>query len=271
MPKVQANGIFINYEVRGEGEPLLLLHGLGASWKMWVPQIDYLSRYFKLIMIDMRGHGQTSKYFPNNKYNTLLLAEDIKFFLDALGIKKVNMLGVSQGAVVAQLFAIKNSSYIKKLILSNSYSEIPTKLSKWVLGASNLVIQALPYNTVVELMLKVYKNDEYTKKILRNSFSFDKKMLLSAKKSTFPTHTSELTHISCSTLVMGGNQKVMGVDEKKASQIIFNQIPNATLALFSDAFDPLSTMKKDIFNEMVMCFITDNDFKSYPNVQFFYH
>ncbi|MGE7623485.1 alpha/beta fold hydrolase [Viridibacillus sp. NPDC096237] len=271
MPKVQANGISINYEIRGEGEPLLLLHGLGASWKMWLPQINSLSKEYQLIMMDMRGHGESSRYFPNGQYDTRLLAEDVKCFLDTLEISKINIVGVSQGAVVAQLFAVKNSRYINKLVLSNGYSEIPTKLSGVVLRFSNLIMRLLSFEKIIELLLKVYKNDEYTKEILRNSFSFDKQMLLSAKKQKFVNHTSDLKFISVPTLVMGGDKKVLGVDERKASQVIFNEIPNSILALFKDAFDPLSTMKKDIFNEMTLDFLKGNELKYYKDVRLYKH
>ena len=70
------------------------------------------------------------------------------------------------------------------------------------------------------------------------------------------------------TLVMGGDRKVFGVDERRGSEIIFENIPDATLALFKDAFDPLSTMKKDIFNEMVMGFLEGKELKPYNEVHY---
>lgn len=90
-------------------------------------------------------------------------------------------------------------------------------------------------------------NSQSRQRILRESFSIDKKMLLAMKKASFPTHTDQLHQIKSSTLVMGGEGKVIsGVDERKGSQTIFNHIHNAKLALFKNAFDPLSTMRRDI-------------------------
>ena len=133
MPKVIVNDIEMNYEVRGEGEPIILIHGSGTSWKMWKPQIEQFSKKYKMIMIDMRGHGESSKHFPNDEYSMKVISQDLKNFLDTLGIEKTHIVGLSQGSVVAQLFSIQNSGYINKLVLSNGYSEVPIKMSKWVL------------------------------------------------------------------------------------------------------------------------------------------
>lgn len=266
MPKVKLNDIEMNYEVRGEGEPIIFIHGSGASWKMWKPQIEKFSKKYKMIMIDMRGHGESSRYFPNGEYSIKLISQDLKMFLDALGIEKTNIVGLSQGSVVAQLFAIQNSRYINRLVLSNGYSEVPTKMSKWVLNISNALFKLIPYDTIINLMLKVYKDDEFTKNVLRDSFSIDKEMLLKMKTSKFPTHTDELHYITCPTLVMGGDMKIMGVDEGKASRTIYEHIPNATLALFKNAFDPLSTMKSEIFNDMILDFLEGKPLKQYDDV-----
>lgn len=115
-------------------------------------------------------------------------------------------------------------------------------------------------------MLKVYKNDEFTKEVLKDSFSIDKEMLIKMKTSEFPTHTSDLNNISCPTLVLCGDKKIMGVDERKGSHIMYENIPNAQLVLFKDAFDPLNTMRKDIFNEMVLDFINGYAIKQYDDV-----
>lgn len=263
MTKVKVNEIEINYEVRGEGDPIIFIHGSGASWKMWKPQIEQFSKKYKMIMIDMRGHGESSKHFPNDEYSMKVIAEDLKMFLDVLGINKTHIVGLSQGSVVAQLFAIEHSRYINRLVLSNGYSEFPSRKSKMVLNISNAIFKLIPYDTIINLMLKVYKNDEFTKKVLRDSFSIDKEMLLKMKTSEFPTHTDELQNITCPTLVMGGDIKIMGVDERKASETIFKNIPNAKLMLFKNAFDPLSIMKRDIFNDVVQDFFEGKPIKQY--------
>ncbi|MTH54935.1 alpha/beta fold hydrolase [Bacillus mangrovi] len=266
MPTIQVQDIQLHYEVRGDGPPVVFLHGLGAGWRMWEPQIEAFSSKYRMIMPDMRGHGESSKHFPDNKFSARVMADDLKALLDRMGLQKVHLVGLSYGSVTAQLFAAKYPQYVDKLVLSNGYSEIPTKVAGWVLKLSNAIFKMLSYNTIINQMLKIYGKDEYTKKVLRDSFTFDKDMLIFAKNSEFPEHTSELKNITAATLVLGGEKKVMGVDEKKGSQTLFDHIPDAVLALFKDAFDPLSTMKKDQFNEMLLDFLAGTDFKEYDGV-----
>lgn len=270
MPKVNANGITIHYEIKGQGTPILFLHGSGASWKMWEPQFEAFTSRYQMLMPDYRGHGETTKEFPNNEYDHHIIVEDIKCFLDVLEISKIHVVGVSQGGQLATLLAIKYPTYVDKLVVSNSYSEMPTIAANWVLTISNFIFSLLPYRTIINLMMKFYKDDAYTQQILRESFSIDKKMLLAMKKAPFPTHTDQLHRITSPTLVMGGEGKVMtGVDEGKGSRTIFNHIQHAQLALFKNAFDPLITMRRDIFNEMITDFLEDKPLKQYKDVEIF--
>ncbi|AIE61329.1 alpha/beta fold hydrolase [Bacillus methanolicus] len=268
MPKVNANGATINYEIMGDGPPVLFIHGSGVSWRMWEPQFEDFSPKFKMIMVDLRGHGESSKDFPGGKYDHFLLAEDMKEFLDAIGEKNVHVVGVSQGAQIGTLLAIHHPAYVNRLVISNSYSEFPSPASKWVLNLSNFIFSLLPYNVILSLMLKVYKEDTYTQEIIRKTISIDKKMMLAMKKAPFPYHTHLLNKIKSPTLIMGGEGKVVtGIYEGKASAIIFdNMHENATLALFKGAFDPLSTMRKELFNEMVIDFLQGKKLKDYQGV-----
>ncbi|MFC3885665.1 alpha/beta fold hydrolase [Bacillus songklensis] len=268
MPKVLVNGMTMNYEVRGTGKPVLFIHGSGVSWKMWEPQIESLSERYEMMMIDMRGHGESSKIFPNNQYSMRVLAEDVKHFLDAMGISRISIVGLSQGGVVSSLFAVQYPEYVEKLVLSNSYSEVP-KVAGWVLHASNAIFKWLPYELILKLILMPYGRDEYTKKIIRDSISVDKEMLLAMKTSEFPEHTNELHKITAPTLVMVGDKKNIG-PEVQAGEIIFKHIPDAALAIFKDAFDPLSTMRRDIFNEMVLDFLDGKRLKQYDGITYEY-
>ncbi|MCY9531809.1 Pimeloyl-ACP methyl ester carboxylesterase [Paenibacillus sp. cl6col] len=267
MPKAAVNGMLMHYESKGKGLPVLFLHGSGSSWRMWEPQFEAFSARYSMIMPDYRGHGDSTKEFPEGKYDHYVIVEDLKCFLDELGLNKVHVIGVSQGGQLATLLAIRYPQYIDKLVISNSYSEMPTVAAGWVLSISNFLFSLLPYRTIVNLMMKFYKDDPYTQQILRNSFSIDKKMLLAMKTAPFPTHTNELYRIQSPALVMGGERKIMtGIDEGKGSRTIYNHINHATLALFRDAYDPLSTMRRDIFNEMIIDFFEDRPLRAYNDV-----
>ncbi len=73
MPKVKANGIDLNYETHGRGEPLLLIAGLGATGEMWDNQVPLLAREFQVITFDNRGAGRSDK--PQEPYSIAMFAD----------------------------------------------------------------------------------------------------------------------------------------------------------------------------------------------------
>jgi pimeloyl-ACP methyl ester carboxylesterase len=85
------------------GPPVVLIHGYTDNARDWVPMLPYLSKSFRLILVDIRGHGQSSK--PECCYSRLDFAYDIKLLLDALAVKKADIVGHSLGSIIAQTFA----------------------------------------------------------------------------------------------------------------------------------------------------------------------
>jgi len=82
---------------------VVLIHGYTDNARDWVPMLPYLSKRYRLILVDIRGHGQSSK--PECCYTRLDFAYDIKLLLDALGVPKADIVGHSLGSIIAQTFA----------------------------------------------------------------------------------------------------------------------------------------------------------------------
>lgn len=118
MPKVQANGIQIYYEIHGSGAPLVLISGLGYSLWQWHRMIPLLACHFMVIAFDNRGVGQSDK--PAGAYTAQMLAADTLGLLDALGIQKASLMGHSMGGFVAQAFALAYPQRLEKLILCST-------------------------------------------------------------------------------------------------------------------------------------------------------
>src|SRR3972149_8217896 len=93
--KVEVNDINIYYEIHGEGEPLLLIEGLGYSSWMWVSQIPAFSREYKVIVFDNRGVGNTDK--PDSEYTIEKKADDAAGFFKNLWVNSDHVFGVSMG------------------------------------------------------------------------------------------------------------------------------------------------------------------------------
>lgn len=99
------NGETLAYIDRGEpsGPVMVLIHGYTDSARDWVPMLPYVAKRYRLILVDIRGHGQSSK--PECCYTRLDFAYDIKLLLDALHVRKADIVGHSLGSIVAQTFA----------------------------------------------------------------------------------------------------------------------------------------------------------------------
>jgi len=99
------DGITLGYVQLGDprGVPVVLIHGYTDSDLDWAPLVPHLSQHFRLVIVDLRGHGVSSK--PDCCYTRLDFAYDVKLLLDALGISRADIVGHSLGSIVAQTFA----------------------------------------------------------------------------------------------------------------------------------------------------------------------
>lgn len=118
MTKIKVNTIDLDYLDIGEGETLVLLHGLGSTKKDWDFQIPAFSQKYRLIIPDLRGHGNSGIH--ENDFGVSFLTEDIYQLLSKLSISKVNLIGFSMGGAVAFQFTISHPELVDKLIIVNS-------------------------------------------------------------------------------------------------------------------------------------------------------
>ncbi|NFH79705.1 alpha/beta hydrolase [Clostridium botulinum] len=108
----------IYYEVYGNGEPIVFLHGNGENLEYFKNQIEYFSNKYMVIAIDTRGHGKSTK--GNIPFDFWLFADDVISVLDSLNIKKVHILGFSDGGNTALHLGLKYHNRIKSLILNGA-------------------------------------------------------------------------------------------------------------------------------------------------------
>lgn len=100
------------------GQPVVLIHGYTDNARDWVPLIPYLSKHFHLIVVDLRGHGRSSK--PDCCYTLPDFAYDIVLLLDSLGVRKADIVGHSLGSLIAQTFAETWPERTNKVVLISS-------------------------------------------------------------------------------------------------------------------------------------------------------
>jgi 3-oxoadipate enol-lactonase len=127
MPRIQANGIQLYYELAGPAAaPVVMLsNSLGTRLEMWDPQMQALTRRYRVLRYDSRGHGRSDA--PAGPYTIELLAADALGLLDALGIERVHFCGLSKGGMVGQLLGARHGERLTTLALCATACHLPPR------------------------------------------------------------------------------------------------------------------------------------------------
>jgi 3-oxoadipate enol-lactonase len=112
-----AHGQDLYFEVHGEGDPLVLIMGIGYDSTLWLlHQVPALARRFRVIIFDNRDVGRSAP--ANGPYTISDMADDVAGLLDALDIRRAHVVGLSMGAMIAQEFALRHADRLNHLVLS---------------------------------------------------------------------------------------------------------------------------------------------------------
>lgn len=182
---VLANGINIYYEVYGQGEPLLLLHGNSESINSFRLQIPEFSKHYKVIAVDTRGHGKSAD--DGKTYTYDLFADDMAALLDRLRIDSATVLGWSDGGNTGLIMAMRYPKKVKRLV---------------TMGANVFIDDSVVEKAVFK---EITKQLNALQSDTTNSGSNKRRrltLLLTEPKHTF----DDLKAIGCPVLVMAGEK-----------------------------------------------------------------
>ncbi len=98
--------------------PVLLIHGLGSSCRDWEPQVAALSRCFRVVAPDLRGHGRSTR--PAPPYGPAVFADDLAALVERLGLGAVALVGISLGGIVALELALRHPSRVRSVVAINT-------------------------------------------------------------------------------------------------------------------------------------------------------
>lgn len=120
---VQINNMEMYYEEYGSGKPLVLLHGFGGCAQNWHPFTAKLSQRYRLIVVDLRGHGHSTN--PENKFTHRQAAGDVFLLLEKLGIDRFSAIGISSGGMTLLHMATSQPKRVDSMVLISTTTHFP--------------------------------------------------------------------------------------------------------------------------------------------------
>ncbi len=231
------------YEVHGEGEPVIFLHGIMMSTASWLAFIPELSKRFRLILVDFRDQGQSSKMLE--QYGQDIHVGDILSLLDELRIPQVHMMGLSYGGQVALRFALQHQKRIKSFCLFNTPSRISNHLLEigkaWETAAelndgARFFQLAVPfiyaepfYATHLDFLMERQK---MFKSLLTKEW-FEGFIRLSRSVKGYAVSPEELKTIKVPTLLVGADLDI--VVSQRSMKDIHENIPNCEFIMIPNS------------------------------------
>ena len=150
-----------HYIEKGDGHPLILLHGNGENCDYFSHQIDAFSKRYRVIALDTRGHGQTPR--GEKPFTIRQFADDLLKFMNPKAIEKSHILGFSDGANIAMIFAMKYPERVDRLILNGGNldasgvkrsTQIPIEIGYWFVSRfANKSAEAKAHAEMLGLMV----------------------------------------------------------------------------------------------------------------------
>lgn len=114
-----SNGTQLFYQVKGEGEPLVLIMGFGADGNVWEKHLNEYQKHFKCIVIDNRGVGKSGQ--PKGPYSTWMMASDVIAIMDHVGIHKTRVAGISMGGAITQELVLNYPERVHSIALISTW------------------------------------------------------------------------------------------------------------------------------------------------------
>ena len=257
MPTLNLDSADIYYEIHGEGDPLILIHGLGSSTRDWELQIPAFSSQFQVIALDLRGHGKSTK--PPGPYSMALFAEDTARLIKELGAEPAHILGISLGGMVAFQLALDYPDLVRSLIVVNGTPEIVPRTikEKIAIWQRLLIVRLVGMRKMGEVLgERFFPREDQT--AMREIFierwaENDQPAYLEAIKAVIGWSViDKLGEISCPTLVIGSDGDYFPTTDKETYT---KKIPGAELIIVKDSLHALPAEKPAEFNKIVIGFL----------------
>ncbi len=254
MPYFTAgDGVRIRYEVDGEGKPIIFIHGWAASSNFWYRQVESLSRLYKTVTYDLRGHGNSDKPCPGD-YSLNRLVKDHVELCSYLNMSHLTAVGHSLGSLIALKSYFKLEPSIEKLVLISpplhtvKASRIHTALLRLILK-SEMISRIL-----ITPFLFGPKTDRKIIEFVRSESAKASKYALveCLRNTSYPDLLSDLARVDVPVLIFYGEYERL---VSKAEMEKLSKIRNIKTIILREAGHNLMLEKPDEFNRLLKDFL----------------
>ncbi|MBI2856629.1 MAG: alpha/beta fold hydrolase [Chloroflexi bacterium] len=265
---VDVGGIRTHYVVAGEGPPLLLLHGLGATLIAWAANIAPLAQKFTVYAPDIPGHGESDK--PDLDYRVPTGAKFIRDFMHTLGIPRAYIIGNSMGGILALRAALDYPSLVEKLVLVDA-AGLGRRLSWYLRIISLPLIGDVLEPTSLRGARALLRNIFYDRSLVQDGLVqelYHARSMPGAKRAVLKTirgavnmgglkqewvMAKQLNELQAPTLIVWGSQdRLVPVEDARAA---VQQAPGVRLHIFDQCGHWPQLEKAGEFNQMVLDFL----------------
>jgi len=258
MPTITTSDqVSIHYTSQGGGPTVVLLHGLGSAGCDWQPQIEHLAARYRVVTVDMRGHGESE--LTKEGYAIERLARDVLEVMDALKIESAHVMGISMGGALAFQMAVDAPDRVDSLIIVNSGPTARTgsprywlyvqlrKLMAWVVSPAKagpkIAARLFPDPAMED------KRQAFIRQIARMNPVAYRKSLFALLRWDVVAH---LGGMRCPTLFLTGAEDYT---PPQAKQRFAAMMPNARVEVVPDAHHALPMEYPEAFNACVDRFL----------------
>ena len=250
MPHIDRDGVKIYYEDHGSGQPILLSHGFSATSRMWAEQVAALKDDYRVIVWDMRGHGDSDSPGDDSRYSEALTIGDMAALLDECGVERAVIAGLSLGGYMSLAFNVEHADRVAALMLFDTGPGYRNDEAREAWN-KNAVEWGRDFETKGLDTLKVRGSGEMQAAWHRSADG-----LARAARGMLTQHGSHvigsLPGIGVPTLVLVGENDTPFLG---ATDYMARKIPNATKAVIPDAGHAANLDQPEAFNDAVREFL----------------
>jgi len=265
---VDLGGWRTHFVERGQGKPVLLIHGFNLDLQTWIKNLDRLAAHFKVYAPDLWGQGYSTRQPLDYGYD--LFEEQIRLFMEALDIPRASLVGHSMGGGTSIVFSLRNRHKVDKLVLSDA-TGIPTRLpfrakvfrlkgvAEFLMSRNSDRIRRMNLEDVWIHDPKSMTDDDYNKFVRYQKIQGSTEALLSILRKDFfytlEDEIRELGKLDIPTLIIWGREDVSVLIQ--CGHSMHQLMPKSKPEILDNAGHLANFDQADQFNDLVIDFLND--------------